>query len=40
MSSENQLRLASNKADDVTVKKLTKDNPTMSAKFAERARDE
>jgi len=40
VSSENQLRLASNKADDVTVKKLTKNNPTMSAKFAERARDE
>jgi hypothetical protein len=40
VSSENQLRLASNKAEDVTVKKLTKHNPTMSAKFAERALDE
>lgn len=34
VSSENQLRLASNKAEDVTVKKLTRKNPTMAAKFA------
>lgn len=31
--SENNLRLANNKADDLTVKKLTKKNPTMAAKF-------
>lgn len=35
LGSENNLRLANNKADDLTVKKLTKDNPTMAAKFAE-----
>ena len=35
LSSENNLRLANNKAEDLTIKKLTKDNPTMLAKFAE-----
>ncbi len=35
LSSENNLRLANNKADDLTVKKLTKGNPTMAKKFAE-----
>lgn len=35
LSSENHLRLANNKAEDLTVKKLTKGNPTMAAKFAE-----
>lgn len=35
LGSENNLRLANNKADDLTVKKLTKGNPTMDAKFAE-----
>lgn len=35
LSSVNNLRLANNKADDLTIKKLTKGNPTMSAKFAE-----
>ena len=34
-SSKNNLRLANNKAQDVTVKGLTKDNPTMAAKFKE-----
>lgn len=33
--SDNQLRIANNKVDDVTVKKLTKGNPTMQAKFDE-----
>lgn len=33
LSSENNLRLANNKAEDLTIKKLTKGNPTMSAKF-------
>ena len=32
-TSENQLRLANNKLEDVSVKKLTKNNPTMKAKF-------
>jgi hypothetical protein len=35
LGSENNLRLANNKADDLTVKKLTKGNPTMAAKFAD-----
>ena len=33
ISSGNNLRLASSKADDLSIKKLTKDNPTMKAKF-------
>lgn len=35
LSSENNLRLANNKADDLSIKKLTRNNPTMAAKFAE-----
>ena len=35
LGSENNLRLANNKADDLTVKKLTKGNPTMAANFAD-----
>ena len=35
MGSDNQLRIANNKVDEVSVKKLTKDNPTMRAKFEE-----
>ena len=35
LSSENNLRLANNKAGDLTIKKLTRGNPTMTAKFAE-----
>lgn len=31
----NQLRLANNKADDLTIRKLTYKNPTMKAKFEE-----
>ena len=31
--SDNQLRLANNKVDEVSVKKLTKNNPTMQAEF-------
>lgn len=33
LSSENNLRLANNKAEDLTVKKLVRNNPTMKAKF-------
>ena len=33
LGSENQLRLANNKAQDVTIKRLTKKNPTMTAEF-------
>lgn len=35
LDSENNLRLANNKAEELTIKKLTKNNPTMTAKFAE-----
>ena len=35
LSSENNLRIANRKAQDVTIKKLTKDNPTMADKFKE-----
>lgn len=33
LSSENNLRLANNKAEDLTIKRLTRGNPTMAAKF-------
>ena len=33
--SANNLRLANDKADDLTIKKLTRGNPTMAAKFEE-----
>jgi len=33
LSSENNLRLANNKAEDLTIKRLTHGNPTMKAKF-------
>ena len=33
LSSENNLRIANNKAEDLTIKKLVKNNPTMKAKF-------
>ena len=33
MSSENNLRLANNKAQDLTIKRLTRKNPTMKAAF-------
>lgn len=33
--SANNLRLANDKAEDLTVKKLTRGNPTMAAKFSE-----
>ncbi len=35
ISSENNLRIANDKLEVITVKKLTKGNPTMTAKFAE-----
>lgn len=35
LSSENNLRLANDKAEDLTIKKLTRGNPTMTAKFDE-----
>lgn len=35
LASGNQLRLANEKADDLTIKKLTRNNPTMKEKFEE-----
>ena len=35
LSSENNLRLANDKAEDLTIKKLTHNNPTMKKKFDE-----
>ncbi len=35
LGSENNLRIANNKAEELTVRKLTKNNPTMAAKFKE-----
>ena len=41
IGSENNLRLANDKAEDLTIKKLTQNNPTMKAKFEEaRTKDE
>ena len=37
--SANNLRLANDKAEDLTVKRLTRGNPTMAAKFAEQKSD-
>lgn len=40
ISSENNLRLANNKAEDLSIKKLTRNNPTMKEKFDELKRNE
>lgn len=40
LSSENNLRLANNKVEDLTVKKLVKNNPTMKQRFEELNSDE
>lgn len=34
LSSENNLRLANNKAEELSIKRLTRNNPTMAEKFA------
>ena len=34
-TTQNQLRLANNKVDEVSIKKLTYNNPTMKKMFAE-----
>jgi hypothetical protein len=39
LSSDNNLRLANQKAEDLTIKKLTLGNPTMKAKFDELSND-
>ena len=40
ISSENNLRLANDKAENLTVKKLVRGNPTMTAKFADLETDQ
>ena len=40
LSSENNLRLANNKAQELSIKRLTKNNPTMAAMFAQLEKDE
>lgn len=35
LSSENNLRIANNRTEDLTIKRLTRGNPTMTAKFTE-----
>ena len=35
LSSDNQLRLANQKAEDLSIKRLTRNNPTMKARFEE-----
>lgn len=39
MLSDKHLLAAENKMDDLTIKRLTRNNPTMAAKFAERRKD-
>ncbi len=39
LASDRQLRLANDKAEDLSIKKLTKGNPTMRAKFEEAGAD-
>jgi hypothetical protein len=39
LGTSRNLRLANDKAQDVTIKKLTRGNPTMAAKFSELKRD-
>lgn len=38
LGTDRNLRLANDKAQDLSIKKLTKGNPTMAAKFAENER--
>lgn len=40
LSSENNLRLANNKAEDLTIKRLTRNNPTMARKLRELKEEE
>ena len=39
LSSENNLRLANNKADDLSIRKLTRNSPSLRAKFEEIANE-
>jgi len=40
LGSENNLHLANEKADELTVKKLTTGNPTIAAKFSKLVNNE
>lgn len=40
LSSENNLRLANNKAEDLSIKRLTKNAPTVKAMFDEIKKEE
>jgi len=40
LGADRNLRLANDKAQDVTIKKLTRGNPTMAAKFADLKKDD
>jgi len=40
LSSENNLRLANKRAEDLTIKRLTRGNPTMITKFTELSNDD
>ena len=40
LGSENNLRLANDKAEALSIKKLTRNNPTMKAKFDELSKSE
>ena len=39
LKSEDHYRIANNKADELSVKKLTRGNPTMQLKFGELSKD-
>ena len=39
LKSEDHLRIANQKADELTIKKLSKDNPTMADKFSQLNKD-
>ncbi|MBR5105417.1 MAG: DUF2130 domain-containing protein [Alistipes sp.] len=39
LGSENNLRIATGKADDLTIRKLTYGNPTMQEKFRQAKKD-
>lgn len=39
LSSENNLRIANNNADDLTIRKLAYENPNMAEKFADLKKD-
>ena len=40
LSSDHNLRIANRKADDLSIRRLTRGNPTMQEKFAALKREE